>query len=496
MLKGLFRRNRFIVFFTLWGFAFFNLLIVVLNHYYFRTFAFDYGVYNFAFYDYAHLRVSPCPLYLQPYNITFLQDHFSLTLFFFSPLYWLLNWLTGTYTLLIIQWTCIVYGAWATYKLVELKTQDFKLGLLSLIYYFVLYGRYSAYGADCNLAIIGSALITVFLYYFEAKKNTPALIVFVFLLCNREDFPLWLIFICLLLLIIHRKDVDKNQFKLSAILLSASFLFFIITLKYIIPALEDENKKFDLFNYAALGNTPLEALQFILQHPNKTFNLLFTNPTGEACYNDVKANFYFLYLISGAFILFLRPVYLIPFIPLIAKKMFNDDVIRWSIESYYTIEVASVLPVFVFFAINEMNKKLVKYISAFLVCAGSVAVTGYNFNELHHQCEMGSDEKYNFFRKSFYGSTLPIDEIYKAYKLIPADAKVSASSKMTTHLAQRKKIYYFAKVADAEYVFLLKKGDTWPLSKENFDKELAKLTSSPDWQTLVDNKDFILLHRK
>src|SRR5580692_2400974 len=65
------------------------------NHYYFRTYAFDYAVYNFAFWDFAHFHMStvPCNQVFGNTHMTFIQDHFSLTLMYLVPVYWLLNWL-------------------------------------------------------------------------------------------------------------------------------------------------------------------------------------------------------------------------------------------------------------------------------------------------------------------------------------------------------------------------------------------------------------------
>ena len=137
-----------------------------MNHYFFRSFVFDYGNYNFAFWDYSHFRISSIPTY--PGN--FLQDHYSFLLIYFVPIYWLLNWLTGTYTLIIIQNALILIAAWYTYKLIKLKTENFWLGIGVLVYYFVLLGRYSTFTGDVNLAVMSACFIPVFLYYFELKK--------------------------------------------------------------------------------------------------------------------------------------------------------------------------------------------------------------------------------------------------------------------------------------------------------------------------------------
>ena len=64
---------------------FYSLYLItgITNHYLFRSYAFDYGVYNYAFWDYSHFHISPCPIYASKAN--FLQDHFSLTLLFLIP---------------------------------------------------------------------------------------------------------------------------------------------------------------------------------------------------------------------------------------------------------------------------------------------------------------------------------------------------------------------------------------------------------------------------
>ncbi len=100
---------------------FFGILIFfmgIMNHYFFRSFVFDYGNYNFAFWDYSHFRISSLPTY--PRNI-FSDGHYSFLLMYFVPIYWLLNWLTGTYTLIIIQNALILIAAWYTFKLINLN---------------------------------------------------------------------------------------------------------------------------------------------------------------------------------------------------------------------------------------------------------------------------------------------------------------------------------------------------------------------------------------
>lgn len=475
------------------SFALINLLIVVVNHYCFRTYAYDYAVYNFVFYDFAHFRISPCPLYLTAQPISFMQDHFSITMILISPLYWLLAWLTGSYTLLIIQWGCIILGGWATYKLIELKNNDYKMAALALLYYFVLFGRFTSCDSDFNLAIIGSAIIPVFLYFFEAKKITAAVVCFLVLSFNREDYPLWLFFICVFLMIINRKDPAK--FRFASILLVCCVVFFFLIFKVFIPGLESEYKKYDFFQFHALGETPAEALLFIFKHPIRTFELLFVNHTNNPGADHLKENFYLIYGLSGGAVLLLRPAYLIPFLPLLAKKMYTDEPFRWSIISYYSVEFISTLPVFVFLLLSTINWRRTRSAIAVLVCIISIAVTYHKIDKNWYA--MSSDSsKFGFFRPDFYESRFETAAINEVIRAIPGGAAVSASCRITPHLALREKIYLFPRVDNADYILLFKHDDSYPLSNEEYDRKMHDLTLNPEWKIAEDKKDFILFKRQ
>jgi len=245
--------------------------IGIFNHYYFKTVTYDYGNYNFAFWDYAHFRISPIPTF----RGNFLQDHFSLTLFYFIPVYWLLNWLTQTYTLIIIQCAMVVLAGWYTYLIIKLKTNNQWLGIGVILYYFLLLGRYTMFSSDVNLAVISACLIPIFLYYFEKKKYIVASVVFILSLFSRENIPLWFIFIFLVLIVNHRHD--KKAIRLSVLGIVVSVVYFILLFKLIIPSVESPDAKFALFNYSALGANPGEAFLFILKHPIETIKLFFVN---------------------------------------------------------------------------------------------------------------------------------------------------------------------------------------------------------------------------
>jgi uncharacterized membrane protein len=430
--------------------AFFGLLLFfmgIINHYYFRTVTFDYGNYNIAFWDYSHFRLSPMPTY--PGN--FLQDHFSFTLMYFIPVYWLLNWLTGTYTLIIIQYSMVLLAAWYTYKLVMLKTDNIWLGAGVLVYYFVLLGRFTTFSGDVNLAVLSSCFIPIFLYLFEKKKYLVAFIILILSLFSRENMPLWFIFIFIVLIILHWKDRQAVILSILGILIS--LIYFILIFKIFIPLIETEEKQFTLFNYAALGAGPGEAFLFVLQNPVHTIKLFFINHLNDPAYDWVKAEFYIVCMVSGGFILFLRPQYLIWFIPIVAQKVLNDSFIRWGISTYYSIEVITMLPLSVFLTISSVKKRKIQNILVIIVLAFTIFMTLYKLEPKNVQIPWTMNpSKEKFYAKEFYQPVLNVQNTNKLLKLIPPGARVSASDHLLSHLAQRKAIYLFPTVKDAEYI--------------------------------------------
>lgn len=479
---------------TLVLFGVLMILIPVTNHYFFRTFSFDYSAYNFAFHDYAHFRVSPNPVYFQG-EITFLQDHLSFTLFFLAPFYWLLKWIFGTYTLLILQSLFVIWGGWASWKLIVEKTQSQPLGFLTLILYFTLYGRFSAFSADANLMIILSSFVPVFLLYFNRGKLWITVACFLFLILGRESMPLWTLFISLFLMIIYWKDLAKRR--LAIIFSIASVAYFIIAFKLLIPLIEDPNRPFSLFNYANLGETPFEALKFMFVHPIDTIELLFTNPSGDAYYDGVKGEFYFVYLVSGGILLFLRPHYILPLVPIVAQKMFNDSPIRWGIASYYDIEFAALMPLLIALVLASMNWKKVGLFLGSVACIMSISVTGYKLEPSHCELPWAGQGKINPFERGFWTSDLSIGRINEQLAKIPSDASVSATGNVLPHLALRNQPHFLpSEPEDVDFIVILNM-ETHPfLTEENLLTKIDEWKSDPSLRIFHQDDELLIFERK
>jgi uncharacterized membrane protein len=460
------------------------------NHYFFRTVTYDYGTYNFAFWDYSHFHTSKSTLTPG----TFLQDHFSFTLMYFIPVFWLFNWLTGTYTLILIQYSMILIAAWFSYKLVMMKSKDPWLGIGTLLYYFVILGRYTTMSCDCNIAVISSCLIPIFLYFFELKKYILASIILMLALFSRENIPIWFIFIFIVLMIEHRKEKKIVLFSTIGILISV--IYFILLFKVFIPSIETADKQYALFNYSALGATPSDAISFIVQHPVDAVKMFFINHLKDPAYDGIKYEFYWVYILSGGFILFLRPKYLIWFIPIVAQKELNDNFVRWGISTYYSIEIVTLLPLSVFVVLSEIRSKYFRYGLAIVVCITTIYVTLNKLNPANCRIEWGANPtKERIYDKDFFKAPFDIPKVNKLLALIPPDAKLSASDRILPHVSQRQFIYIFPNVGDADYIVFSMLIDNWMLSHETNEQKRNEYLSNPNWEIIASESPVVLLRK-
>lgn len=474
--------------------AFFGLLIFfigIFNHYLFKTFTYDYANYNFAFWDYSHFKLSPLPTF----RGNFLQDHFSFTLMYFVPVYWLLNWLTGSYTLIIIQNSLIIAAAWYSYNLIKLKTDNIWLTSGVILYFFLLFGRYSAFGTDVNLAIMSACFVPAFLYYFEIRKYPVAFVILVLSLFSRENMPIWFIFIFISLILLHWKEKKAVIYSLAGILISV--IYFVLLFKVFIPDIETPGVKYALFNYSALGPGPGEALKFSLTHPFETIRLFFVNHLNNPEYNKVKLEFYITYLISGGFVLLYRPKYIIWFIPIVAQKVLNDDFFRWGLSTYYSVEVVTLLPLSVFLILSSFKTKQLQNIFAGLVCAGSLVMTIHKMDSSNHQVSWTFYKaKIKFYDKSFYEAPFDVRKVNRLLKQILENARVSSSNVITPHIAQRQFIYFFPVVNDAEYIVFSMSDNNYLMSVEENDKHRNNYLNSPEWQIIGKEYPVFMLKKK
>lgn len=422
---------------------------------------------------------------MQPQFENILSDHFSLFPIIISPLYWI----TGSYTMLLFQIIMILLGGVGIFRYFSEITSDTNFSLMAMINFFATWGIYSALAFDYHDNVIASMLVPwLFLYYYKEKK-IMTLLVFILICISKENMALWAIFISLGLALSDYSYPKKRTFALVLSLIACVYFISVITL--IMPSIANANRPYLHFHYNALGENVSDAIQTVITKPMYTLSLLFQNHLPDQGYNGIKTELHLMILFSGGLGLLFRPQYLLMLIPIYAQKLFNDDYIKWGLNSHYSIEFVPILTLAIFSAIGKIKYKKTLGIIICLVTIIATYITLQSRKSLWYDKKLSRFYTAEHFKTPYNPST-----IYKLLKLIPDSVSVSASGALVPHLAFREYIYQFPDGENADYIAILLNGKTYPLSNVDFNNKMESLKKSGQFDVIADDLFITIFKRK
>jgi len=461
--------------------------ISLVNHYLFRTHALDLGVFNHALYTFSQFRWETNALTLVDRNINYFGDHLSLTTLLYTPFIYVL----GSYTCLVIQIVAILLGGIGMYKYASMHSKYSYLPILMLIHFYSIWGIYSALAFDFHENVV-AAMFVPWLFYFHDKKNTSAFVVmYLLFILSKENMALWGMFILLGILLKDYRFKESKNVKLISVMAVFSFVYFIVVIKYVMPYLNGMDENLQMVRYAHLGNSIPDIIMNAIKHPIQTFKLFYES--NDPAFVGIKSEFYFMLLVSGGIAFLWFPEYLFMLLPVIALKMLCGEMVFWGINYHYSIEFVPILSLAVFALCNSFEKQKWVYIIAVLAVLSSVF---FSVNALLHRRSLWySYVKHQFFSADHYKSDYNVNEVYKAIAKIPENASLSATSRLCPHLAFRDTLYHFPFVRNAEYIALLKKEDSYPLSEEEFQRYIHEFKTGTIYSVFVETEDVLVFKR-
>lgn len=456
--------------------------ISLVNHYNFRTYAWDLGINNNAIYDYAHFRWNDCML-MQPQFDNVLSDHFSLLPILVSPFYWIF----GSYTMLLFQIAAILSGGIGIYKYFHKKTSDFNLSVIAAIHFYSVWGIYSALGFDYHDNVIAAMLVPWLFYAFENRHWKYSILLFLLICISKENMALWAIFIAVTLFLLNYKSPDQR--KKSLYLGIFALCYFVLVVKVLIPSMANDGREYLHFHYKALGENFREAIKTIITRPQYVFSLFFENNTGWNEANNIKSELHFFVLLSGGYALFYKPQYIPMLLPIYAQKLFNDDIGKWGLNYQYSIEMVPILTLSLFTVLNEWNKKRI-FLGYLIPCLITIGATISSLD--HRVSKWYNAEQIQFYKKDHYVTPYNVKKVQAVLKEIPKNAPVSATNGLVPHLSFRDYIYQFPVINNAEYIVILKSGNIYPMNEKEFEDKLNELNSSKEWVKVKEDENIVL----
>ena len=461
-------------------------LIAFVNHYCFRTFALDLGVYTNALYDYAHGQWNDASLFKeQPRNL--LSDHLDFTLILLGPI----SHLLGQYTLQFAQICFVLLGGLGIYKFLLEKNVNSTLAFIGALHFFLFFGIYAALSFDYHSNVLAAMLLPWFLLFLQRKDFVKATLFFLFMLMCKESIALWLASVCFALLVEYRKDKKYVVYLGIATLFSMAYFF--LAIKLVMPALSPD-KSYGHFKYHVLGTDYFDALKNMAIHPLEFLKHLFLNHTGNPTFDWVKTEFYLFVVFSGALVLFFKPTYLLMLLVPLVSKMCYDDPAIWSIDCHYSIEFAPVITLGLFLVLSKLKPLELQKKLALMACVFSFAIS---IRLMDHTVYRHDYQRLRIYQKGHYSRGHNIQIIHQYLNQIPTNATVSAQSPLLPHLAYRDQAYQYPIVKNAKYIVLSRvEPETYPIDKQSLIRGLNDSIASGRWAVVVDRLEISILKRK
>lgn len=466
-------------------FAIIYSLITVVNHYNFRTYALDMGVYTNALYDYARLQWNDSTIW-KPVAENVLSDHFDLTLFFIAPL----SFLLGSYTLPLVQIFFVLLGGIGVYRYFMLNPKQASVAIYATMAFYLFFGIFAALAFDYHGNVVSMALVP---WFFVQLRRNKLLLAFLFLLAilfGKENMSLWMAFVSLGLLANHWRQPRVRYFLIFAFLFS--LVYFFLVLQVFMPALSNEGN-YTHFNYDAVGATPGEAISTILRHPIDVIKIMFTNHTGDPMGDYVKLELWMFLIACGLPLLLLRPQYLVMLVPIFFQKLLSNIPGHWGVGYQYSVEFAPIMAIGVFSVVALIPNKIFKHSAAVVLVLLSLGTTIRLMDNTHQYIEKTN---VRIYAREHYVRQHSVKHLHQVLKLVPDGVVVSAQTAFVPHLALRDTIYQFPIIKDATYVVVSNRENTWPIVFDDFSKLTTELETNGEWEVVFKDGDIMILKRK
>jgi uncharacterized membrane protein len=466
-------------------FAIIYSLITVVNHYNFRTYALDMGVYTNALYDYLRLQWNDSTIW-KPVAENLLSDHFDLSLFFIAPL----SLLLGSYTLPLAQIFFVLLGGVGVYRYFRLNPKQAPVAIYATIFFYLFFGIFAALAFDYHGNVVAAALVP---WLFVQLRRNKLLLAFLFLLAiliGKENMSLWMAFVSLGLIANYWHQARVRYFLIFAFLFS--LIYFYLVLQVVMPALSNQGT-YSHFGYDALGSTPGEAIGTILRHPIDVIKIMFTNHTGDPMGDYVKLELWLFLAACGLPLLLLRPQYLVMLVPIFFQKLLSSIPQHWGVGYQYSVEFAPIMAIGVFSVVALIPNKYFKHAAAVVLV---LLAAGTTHRLMNHTYQYVDKIYVQIFEGEHYERNYSVKKVHQLLRLVPDDVVISVQTAFLPHLALRDTIYQFPIIKDAIYIIVSEKENTWPMTLDAFVAHVDEIEKSGQWEVVYKDEDLIILKRK
>lgn len=464
--------------------ALLHALVSFPNHYLFRTYALDLGLYTNTAWQYLHGRI-PDGRMFQEVPSLMLADHFDLYLPLFSPLLLLF----GSWTLLLVQWAAIIAGAIGVRALLLALGQDRRHALCGAMLLLLFFGAFGASSYDYHSNVVAAMALPWFLAALVRGRRGMAVALFVFMLIAKENMGLWVGVVALVFSFSRWLSASMRRY--ARVLGAAGLAWSFVVILVVMPALTHDGR-YAHFDYSLVAGLFSPADGQARTTPMDLFLALFTAPVGVQDGTAIKLEFWSILLLAGGWALIVRPTWGLMALPLVAQKMWHDEPSKWAVFGQYNIEFAPLIAVAVPLALSQWMQDRPRSWQLWLAAVVTACCT---VRIMDNTVAYQDRSRNRFYKAAHYQRDHNVDLARRMIDTIPADLSVSAQSPAVPHLALRERLYQFPIIRDAELILLLPQESPYPLDTAMYRATVKRLLADPDWEVRHRDASLVVLRR-
>jgi len=419
----------------------------IVRHNSFHSHAFDLGIFGQVFWSIVHYGTMANTLETALYSYTpvnHLGVHFSLIYYLVAPVYAILQ---SPKTLLVIQSFMLGLGALPLYLIAREKTNATFFSKVLCISYLLFPALHSINVFDFHEIAFAPALILFTLYFLETKDYKWFWVFFALSLFVKEDIALSGFFLGLYVIF------AKKEKKLGLLISLISLIYFFAATKILMPLLGQPYNFTDRYlAFKTAGYSGYVGIFYtMITHPLFTLQYVFLNP--------IKILYLIVLFYPVLFLPFCSKTALILIIPSLFTNLLSSNPDQYSIHTQYT---GTIIPFIFFTAVmgyKNLPQTLAKYkklVCYMLIILAIISTTSAIIKTINN---------HKFLIPSNYPENTTLNNLIKK---IPPKASVATMSHIISHLTQRKEIWLFPNINNAEYVLFdfSVNSDPWPLKRE------------------------------
>lgn len=395
-----------------------------------------------------------------------LGAHVDPFLALFAPLWWL--W-PSPELLTTLQSLALATGALPVFWLARKHTGDARAALCLALGYLLLPAVQWGALDDVHAVSFAIPLLLFCIWFLDEDRPLPGVIFGVLAASTKEDIPLVLAGIAVWYAFRHRRWILASTLAALSLAWSAAALYVVI------PHFSGEASPF-YRRLESVGGSPRGVIKTLVTDPSTIWHAMTTS-------TDLR---YLAALLVPLLLLpLLEPLLVLAATPVLALSLLSNFGPMASVQYHYASA-----PVACFVAAAAIGTRRLPRRTAALALVGVLVAAAIATSA----GPLSSIGRYGVTARP---SEAARDVAHRAMALVPRDAAVSASNRIGAHLSERRRIFIFPVVAEADWIIVDQEDSiTEAATQPAYRSAVAAILVDPAWDHVFDEGGVHVLHRR